>query len=112
MLQSGVMGRRASKIAVSAVLLTCLICAVSEALDRWDRSFQTGNETESSVLLLALSLGTAYLVVRHSFAVAGYGLCILAAFSMHSIEASGFFFLARSAVVTIFGSPPALALRI
>ncbi len=56
-----------SKIAVLAVLLICFVCAASEALDRWDNSFQTGNESESSVLLLALSLGTAFLLVRHTY---------------------------------------------
>ncbi len=66
----GHMGSGLPKIVVYVILLTCLLCVVSEAFDRWDNSFQTGSETESSVLILALSLGTAYLTVKCSLVVA------------------------------------------
>ncbi len=101
-----------SKIAASVVLLVCLVCAVSETLDRWDNSFQTGNEAESSILILALCLGTAYLIVKASFGVVLNWSSTVAASNNLSSEASCRLSLGLSSASDIPGSPPMLPLRI
>jgi hypothetical protein len=101
-----------SKILVFAILLTCIVCAISETLDRWDNSFQTGDETESSVLLLALCLGAAFLLVRRFLAIAWHGFCATAVFEVLSLAESCLLLLAFIAGSSIFGSPPVIALRI
>lgn len=101
-----------SKILVSAILLTCIICAISETLDRWDNSFQSGDETESSVLILALCLGAAFLLVRRFLAITRYGSCTTAVFEAGSLAESCLLLIAFIAGSSIVGSPPIIALRI
>jgi hypothetical protein len=50
----------ASRIAAMVVLLTCLICPIVEMFDSWDDTIQTGNETEYTLVILALCVGVAY----------------------------------------------------
>ncbi len=101
-----------SKLAVLAVLLVCLVCAISEALDRWDNSFQTGNETESSVLLLALSLGTAFLLVRHTYGSAVRSFIAKVRFRNPTVKTSRTRFSSLSIVNAICCDPPGNTLRI
>jgi hypothetical protein len=101
-----------SKILVFAVLLTCVICAMSETLDRWDNSFRTGDETESSVLLIALCLGVAFLLVRHFLAIARHGSGATAVCKARSLAQTRLFLIAFTAGTGVFGSPPVIALRI
>ena len=103
---------RISKIFVIAVLLICVFCALSETLDRWDNSFQTGDETESSVLLLALCLGAALLSARHLLAIAWHGSSAAAVFEARSLAESCLLLIAFIAVSSIFAVPPIIALRI
>lgn len=101
-----------SKIFVTAVLLTCVICAMSEALDRWDNSFQTGDETESTVLLFALCLGAAFLLVRHFLAIAWHGSRATAVFEARTLAESCLLLVALIAFSDIFADPQIVALRI
>jgi len=106
------MQAKMSKVFVIAILLTCIICAMAETLDRWDNSFQTGDETESSVLLLALCLGSALLLARHFLAIARHGTCATALPQARSLALSCLLLIAFIAVSGIFAGPPVTALRI
>jgi hypothetical protein len=46
------------------VLTTCFVCPVMQMLDRWDHEFQTGQDAESAFVVLALCIGTIFLVAR------------------------------------------------
>jgi hypothetical protein len=59
-----VMRTRMSRAAVMIVLLTCLVCPVLEMFDQWDHTLQTGNDTEYTVVLLALCVGVVYTLAR------------------------------------------------
>ncbi|PYT80314.1 MAG: hypothetical protein DMG40_13050 [Acidobacteria bacterium] len=45
-------------------MLTCMVCPVLEMFDRWDHTLQTGQDTEYSLVLLALSLSIVYVLSR------------------------------------------------
>jgi len=58
------MRTRMSRAAVMIVLLTCLVCPVLETFDHWDHTLQTGNDTEYTLVLLALCVGAVYTLAR------------------------------------------------
>ncbi len=104
------MQSRASQITVALVLFTSLVCPLVEMFDQWDHTIQTGNDTEYSLVVLALCIGVVYSLTR----------CI---FKSPLIRSAGGFvsdLCARKtlpscnpfAVVPFSTSPPALALRI
>jgi hypothetical protein len=106
------MRSRASRITVALVLLICVVGPVVEMFDRWDNTAQTGNDTEYSLVALALCVGAAYSLARFIFK------CPLLRFVARSIFNSSANQLLRP---TLFGftpllfsviSPPPLALRI
>ena len=45
-------------------LLVCLICPILEVFDTWDPPIQTGNDTEYTLVVVALCVGATYLFVR------------------------------------------------
>jgi hypothetical protein len=55
---------RMSYVVVSLILLTCLACPVMQMFDRWDHEAQTGQDTESTLVVLALCLGVTFSLVR------------------------------------------------
>jgi hypothetical protein len=57
----------ASRITVTLVLLICLVCPLLETFDHWDHTFQTGNDTEYALVVLALCVGLAYSFARVIF---------------------------------------------
>jgi len=106
------MRSRASVITVTLVLVICLVCPVVEMFDHWDHTIQTGNDTEYTMVLLALCIGTVYSLARcifksplvRSAAAFVSDLCArkpLPCFSCNSL-----------AVIPFSPSPPSLALRI
>lgn len=42
---------------VVLILLTCFLCPVLEMLDRWDNTLQTGQDTESTFVVIAVCAG-------------------------------------------------------
>src|SRR6266436_4124356 len=42
------------------ILVVCLICPLVELFDHWDHTLQTGNDTEYTLVILALCVGVAY----------------------------------------------------
>lgn len=93
-------------------LLTCLICPILETFDTWDPPIQSGNDTEYSLVILALCVGAAYSFVRFIFeapllsslATRVFGSCVQKPFLFASCVFAPL--LADAA------SPPALPLRI
>ena len=61
------MWSRASRISAVVVLLTCLICPILETFDSWDDTVQTGNDTEYTLVILALCVGVAYSFAHFTF---------------------------------------------
>ena len=62
-----------SRIAAALVPLTCLVCPLVELFDRWDKTPQTGNDTEFVFMIVALCLGAAYLLTH--LMAAGWFAC-------------------------------------
>ena len=97
--------------ALNAKLLTCLVCPMLEMFDQWDHTMQTGNDTEYSLVVLALCIGVAYSFAR-----------FVSKHSLHGFLAVVFtadiqkFFLSTLCLLTSLHfdeiSPPPLALRI
>lgn len=72
------MQSRPAQAAIALVLLTSLACPIFELFDSWDRTLQTGGDTEYAVVLLALCVGVVYclkhLVVRLSQSLSAISL--------------------------------------
>ena len=49
-------------IVAATVLLTSFVCPIIELFDRWDRTPQTGQDTEFVFMILALCIGAVYLL--------------------------------------------------
>ena len=106
------MRSRASRIAATLALLTCLVCPLVETFDNWDHSMQTGNDTEYGLIVLALCVGVAYSFARFIFRSASLGFSAMSVFARCVLKsflstASSFTFLLFDAT-----SPPSLPLRI
>ncbi len=106
------MRSRASRIAVTLALLTCLICPLVEMFDNWDHTIQTGNDTEYALVVLALCVGVAYSFARLVFKSAL--LRVLAENVFASYTQKSFFSTPCSFTLLLFDatSPPSLPLRI
>jgi len=55
------------------VPLACLVCPLVELFDRWDKTPQTGNDTEFVFMIVALCFGAAYLLTH--LMAAGWFAC-------------------------------------
>ena len=106
------MRSRASRMTVTLVLLTCLICPVLETFDTWDHTVQTGNDTEYALVVLALCVGAVYSFARFIFKSAQLGILAKSVFAFCVRKA--FSCPPRSFNLLLFDatSPPALPLRI
>lgn len=58
------MKSRASFLMVVVVLLVCLVCPLAEMFDQWDHTLQTGNDSEYTLVILALCVGASFLLKR------------------------------------------------
>ena len=45
-------------------MLVCLVCPIVEGFDTWDPPIDSGNDSEFSLVIAALSVGAVYLFVR------------------------------------------------
>ena len=92
-------------------LLTCLICPILETFDTWDPPIQTGNDTEYTLVILALCTGAAYSFARFVMKFPLLGLVARRAFDSCALKsfhpAPCFTLLLADAA-----SPPPLPLRI
>src|SRR6266849_10203552 len=102
----------ASRITVTLVLLTCLVCPLLETFDTWDHTVQTGNDTEYALVVLALCVGVAYSFTRFIFKSAPLAFVAKSVFA--SCPQKSFFSAPCSFTFLLFDatSPPRLPLRI
>src|SRR6266851_10349777 len=103
---------RASQAIITLVLITCLVCPLVELFDRWDHTMQTGNDTEYTLVLLALCVGVAYSFARFIFKSGLLGFVAKSVFASHALKS--FFSAPCSFTFLLFDatSPPPLPLRI
>ena len=106
------MWSRASRITALVVLLTCLICPILETFDSWDDTIQTGNDTEYTLVILALCVGIAYSFARFAFKSGLLGFVAKSVFS--PCTQKSFLSSPRGCTLLLFDatSPPPLPLRI
>jgi len=105
------MWSRASRITALVVLLTCLICPLLETFDSWDDTIQTGNDTEYTLVILALCIGIAYSFARFTFTS---GLLFFAKSVFTTCTQKSFLSSPSSLTLQLFDAtgPPLLPLRI
>lgn len=105
------MRSRASRVTAALVLMTCLTCPLLETIDTWDHTVQTGNDTEYTLVVLALCIGVAYTFSR--FIVKAALLDFVTNRFFTSSAQRSFIFAPRSFALLLFdaASPP-LPLRI
>ena len=51
------MRSRLLHVGIVFILVVCLVCRLVEMFDRWDRTLQTGIDSEYTLVLLALCVG-------------------------------------------------------
>jgi hypothetical protein len=64
---------RASWIIATIALLICFICPILETFDNWDPPIQTGNDTEYTLVIVALCTGAAYSCARFILKLSSFG---------------------------------------
>jgi hypothetical protein len=94
------------------ILVVCLVCPLVELFDHWDHTLQTGNDTEYTLVILALCVGVAYSFAHFIFKSAQ--LCFLAKSVFASCLKNSLFSAPSSFTLQLFDatSPPPLPLRI
>ena len=45
-------------------LTACVVCPLMQAFDRWDHEVQTGHDSESTFVIIALCIGAVVVVAR------------------------------------------------
>ena len=88
------------------MLLVCIGCHVAELLDTWDHTFETGNDIESTLVVLALTVGVPLAVT--SAAVVLFSTTK----SCNLIQAAHSFPRVVSELIISTHSPPIIPLRI
>ena len=58
------MRRALTSVMIWMVLATCLVCPVMQMLDHWDHELQTGQDTESAFMVLALCIGATFALTQ------------------------------------------------
>ena len=106
------MRSRLPRITVTLVLLICFVCPFVEMFDRWDHTIQTGNDTEYSLVVLALCIGFGYSAARFLFGASlRSGGSARAVSKSAELESLAFVFR-RVIQLASSISPPRVALRI
>jgi len=105
------MQRNAKRVIVAIVLLTCFVCPLLELFDHWDDTIQTGNDTEYTVVVLALCIGIIFTLVQLTVALLSNLPVSNASSRLQSLENTSFLLIAPAALASISGGPP-LNLRI
>lgn len=61
------MRSRMLRVTAIIALIICIVCPVVEMFDHWDHTLQTGNDTEYTLVVLALCVGLAFSLARVYF---------------------------------------------
>lgn len=56
---------------MTLVLAICIVCPLVEIFDHWDRTIQTGQDTEYALVVLALCVGASYAFGRAVLRIIG-----------------------------------------
>jgi hypothetical protein len=63
--------RALTYVMVWVVLAACLVCPVMQMFDHWDHELNTGQDTESTFVVLALCIGATFVLARAVAYVSG-----------------------------------------
>jgi hypothetical protein len=100
------LGRRALKLLAVTVLLVCIGSHVSELLDTWDHTFETGHDLESALIILALTVGAALALASATVEL------VSKTKSFQPVHLARAFAHAVSELIVSTHSPPVIPLRI
>jgi hypothetical protein len=104
--------RHSARGIVAIVLLACFVCPVVELFDYWDHTISgAGNDTEYTLVVVALCIGIVFSVARLTVALFANFLVSNASSILQPLLSASFFSFAPATVASISGSPP-LNLRI
>jgi hypothetical protein len=68
------------RIAIALILVVCIGAPVAETFDRWDHTYQDGNDTEAALVVISLCIGAALSLTGNVIIVAGPGPSVARAF--------------------------------
>ena len=105
------MQSNATRAIVAIVLLICVVCPMVELFDYWDHTIQTGNDTEYTLVALALCIGIVFTLVRFTVTLFSRVTASNASCRLPSLESASFLLIASAIFPAAAASPP-LHLRI
>ena len=94
------------------VLVTCFVCPVLEMFDHWDHTLQTGNDTEYTLVLLALCTGMVCALAQRIVALCRNSSATIATYIDSAIRNSTLFLMRPISLTATTESPPLFSLRI
>src|SRR5260370_2316810 len=97
------MQRNSTRAIVAIVLLICLVCPLVELFDQWDHTMQTGNDTEYTLVVLALSIGIVFTLVQLTAVLFSNFLVSNASSGLGSLQNASFFLIAPATLASISG---------
>lgn len=103
---------RPSQFTAAVILLTCVLCPIIDSFDTWDDALQTGNETEYTFVIVALSVGLSYFFVAAAFRSLTIRLYTQMSFPDFCFAGPRFLNRTRMGLLLDDAGPPLLALRI
>lgn len=59
-----VVRRALTSVMIWLVLAACFVCPVMQMFDRWDHELKTGQDTETTFVVLALCIGATFVFAR------------------------------------------------
>lgn len=94
---------------VTAILLGCVLCPLLESDDPHDNTFRNGNDTESSVALVAMCVAATCALARAIAVIFQVFSKLKSRFSVCSAEPTAVFWDEPPSVPFVSNSPPALS---
>jgi hypothetical protein len=92
-------------VAVIALVI-CFVCPVVEMFDQWDHTLQTGNETEYTLVLLALCVGMVCALARLIVILSRNSSPAIVMSIACNLNGSPLFMIRPIALDSASGSPP------
>jgi hypothetical protein len=87
-------------------LVICFVCPVLEMFDQWDHTLQTGNDTEYTLVLLALCVGMVCALARWIVIFSPNSSSAIATSDACNLNGSLLFMIRPLALGSASGSPP------
>jgi len=92
-------------VAVIALVI-CFVCPALEMFDHWDHTLQTGNDTEYTLVLLALCVGMVCALARLSVIFSTNSSSAIGSSVACNLHGSVLFMIRPIALGSSSGSPP------